>query len=122
MKRISTVIVFVLLLSLAFACRGGALGMSFLMSHDMSAHGGSHDMPCCDVAEESAVAIEHDFSVFSLPSAGALLGLFAVAIILSFGVVVVRKFIIPPAQIIAWRQYIPLTQLFKRGILHPKTW
>ena len=133
-NKILKTITLALFVALIFFCRGASLGMT--LSHDsvmmnMSA-GESYVMPCCDVESPLSV-MSHDSAIMN----GSSLSEFLVIILGVFAAVVVL-FIFTKKIILESRGFYYLKRLrywygspnyfnfyislFKRGILHPKTW
>ena len=125
----------VLFIALIFFCRGASVGMAF-SSHDTGmmdmSSAESHTMPCCDV-ESPLATMAHDSAImngFSFEEFLTMIfGVFVASVVLfvlarkinleSRGFYYLQRLRYQYGSSNYFNFYI---SLFKRGILHPKTW
>lgn len=124
-----------LLFVLAWSCAGLSFGM---IGHAFSMDESSHDMAtahdCCVVNTDGADAaktgsIDHHAPVVATLSIVDLLAVLLVAVVLTLFITVLHRSASIRSALYAriWLERLSyfalhLTQLFSRGILHPKTW
>jgi len=109
-----------------FLCKGGSLNS---VAHNMvMGHSGDmNSMPCCDV--ENATSIQHDVGEAILSQKEVVISSttsFVLALLSSFAILVVRHqlryALLRERRFGSFALLNYFTLLFRRGILHPKSW
>jgi len=101
--------------------------MNMMMGQDIA----SHNMPCCSV-ESPVNSMNHDVPILSV-SIEKLLKMLTAVLIGFFTYLILRKYLYLSNAVYlyikqirslygGWQLLNPLVNLFRIGILHPKTW